>query len=82
MYKTYGKEVMVMFFLLYGIAHFLCVSSFALVLFWLELLTLEVFIILSPEILVNLFPFFNGVSFLFYRFLKSGVTNELKSLFY
>ena len=25
-------------------------------------------------------PFFNGVSFLFCRFLKSGVTNELKNL--
>ena len=71
-----------MFFLLYGIAHFLCVSSFPLALFWFELLILQVFIILSPEIPVNLFPFFNGFSFLFYRFLKSGVMNELKSLFY
>ena len=30
---------------------------------------------------VNLASFINGVSFLFSRFLKSGVTNELKSLF-
>ena len=29
---------------------------------------------------INLVPFFNNDSFLFYRFLKSAVTNELKRL--
>ena len=38
------------------------------------------FIIKKANIPVNLVPFFNGVSFQFCRFLKSGVTNELKSL--
>ena len=33
------------------------------------------------NISVNLVPFFNDVSFLFCRFLKSGVMNELKSIF-
>ena len=39
------------------------------------------FITKEANIPVNLVPVFNNVSFLFYRFLKSGVTNELKSLF-
>ena len=38
------------------------------------------FITKEANIPVNLVPFFNDISFLFYRFLKSGVTNEL-SLF-
>ena len=38
------------------------------------------FIIKKANIPVNLVPFFNGVSFQFCPFLKSGVTNELKSL--
>ena len=33
------------------------------------------------NIAVNLVPFFIGVSFQFYCFLKSGATNELKSIF-
>ena len=39
------------------------------------------FITKEANIPVNLVPFFNDVLFLFYRFLKSGVTNDLKSLF-
>ena len=39
------------------------------------------FITKKVNIPVNLVPFFNVVSFLFCRFLKSGVTNVLKSLF-
>ena len=39
------------------------------------------FITKKTNIPVNLVPFFNGVSFLFYHFQKSGVTNELKSVF-
>ena len=39
------------------------------------------FITKEANIPVILVPFFNDVSFLFCRFLKSGVTNELKSLF-
>ena len=39
------------------------------------------FIIKEANIPVNLVPFFNDISFLFYRFLKSGVTNKLKSIF-
>ena len=39
------------------------------------------FITKRAIILVNLVPLFSGVSFLFCRFLKSRVTNELKSLF-
>ena len=39
------------------------------------------FITKTENFPVNLVPFFNGVSFLFCRFLKSGVTDELKSLF-
>ena len=35
----------------------------------------------KADIPLNLVPFFDDVSFLFCRFLKSGVTNELKSLF-
>ena len=34
----------------------------------------------EPNIPVNFVPFLNDVSFLFCRFLKSGVTNMLKSL--
>ena len=44
---------------------------------------LEVFIIYinkKANIPVNLVPFFNGVLLQFCRFLKSGVTNELKRL--
>ena len=37
------------------------------------------FITKKANISINLVPFFNGVSFLYCRFLKSGVTNELKS---
>ena len=40
------------------------------------------FITKKANIPLKLVPFFNGVSFLFYRFLNSGVTNELKSLFF
>ena len=39
------------------------------------------FITKEANIPVNLVPFFNDVSFLFCRFLKSGVTNELKMIF-
>ena len=39
------------------------------------------FITKEANIPVNLVPFFNDISFLFCRLLKSGVTNELKSLF-
>ena len=39
------------------------------------------FITNEPNIPVNLVPFFNDASFLFCRFLKSEVTNELKSIF-
>ena len=39
------------------------------------------FITKEANIPVNLVLFFNDVSFLFCSFLKSGVTNELKSLF-
>ena len=39
------------------------------------------FITKEANIPVNLVPFFNDISFLLYRFLMSGVTNELKSLF-
>ena len=39
------------------------------------------FITKEANILVNLVPFFNDIPFLFYRFLMSGVTNELKILF-
>ena len=39
------------------------------------------FITKEANIPVNLVSFFNDVSFLFCRFLKSKVTNELKSLF-
>ena len=39
------------------------------------------FITKEANIPVNLVPFFNDIPFLFYRFLMSGVTNELKSLF-
>ena len=39
------------------------------------------FITKEANILVNLVPFFNDVLFLLCRFLKSGVMNELKSLF-
>ena len=39
------------------------------------------FITKEANIPVNLVPLFNNVSFLFYRFLKFGVTNEPKSLF-
>ena len=39
------------------------------------------FITKKANILVNLVLFFNDVSFLFCHFLKSRVTNELKSLF-
>ena len=39
------------------------------------------FITKEANIPVNWIPFFNDVLFLFCRFLKSGVTNELKSLF-
>ena len=38
------------------------------------------FITKEANIPVNLIPFFNDVSFLFCRFLKSEVTNELRSL--
>ena len=40
------------------------------------------FITKKANILVKLVPFFNGALFVFCRFLKSGVTNELKSLFF
>ena len=39
------------------------------------------FITKEANIPINLVSFFNDVSFLFCRFLKSGVTNVLKSLF-
>ena len=39
------------------------------------------FITKKANIPVNLVLFFNGISFLLYHFLKSGGTNELKSLF-
>ena len=39
------------------------------------------FITKKANIPVNLVPFFNGVSFLFCCFLKSGVTKEQKSIF-
>ena len=39
------------------------------------------FITKGANIPVNLVPFFNDVSFLISCFLKSGVTNELRSLF-
>ena len=39
------------------------------------------FITKEANIPANLIPFFNDILFLFYRFLKSGVTNELKSIF-
>ena len=39
------------------------------------------FITKEASIPVNLVPFFDDVLFLFCRFLKSGVTNELKSIF-
>ena len=39
------------------------------------------FITKEANIPVNLVPFFNDVSFLFCSFLKSGVKNELKSIF-
>ena len=39
------------------------------------------FIIIGTNIPFNLIPFFNDVFFLFCRFLKSGVINELKNLF-
>ena len=39
------------------------------------------FITKEANIPVNLVPLFNGVSFLFCCFLKSGVTNKLKSIF-
>ena len=38
------------------------------------------FITKKANISVNLVPFFSDVWFLFCRFLKSGVMNELKSL--
>lgn len=60
------------------------IASFALALFLFDLLILEVFIILSPKnpnIPANLVLFFSGASFLFWRFLKSSVTNQLKILF-
>ena len=39
------------------------------------------FITKNANIPVNLVPLFNGVSFFFCCFIKSGVTNELKSRF-
>ena len=39
------------------------------------------FVSKKGNILVNLVPFFNDFSFLLCHFLKSGVTNELQSLF-
>ena len=39
------------------------------------------FITTKTNIPENLIPFFNGTSFLYYCFLKSGATNEPKSLF-
>lgn len=39
------------------------------------------FITKKASIPVNLVSFFNGISLLFCCFVKSGVTNELKSLF-
>ena len=39
------------------------------------------FITKKGNIPVNLVLFFIGVLFLFFHFLKSGVTNELKNLF-
>ena len=39
------------------------------------------FITKEASIPLNLVQFFNEVSLLFYRFLKSGETNELKSIF-
>ena len=35
----------------------------------------------KADIPLNLVPFFDDVSFVFCRFLKSGVTNGLKSIF-
>ena len=72
------------FLLLYRIAHFLWASTFSPALFKFELSILEVFMIFITKevhIPVNLVPFLNDVLFLFCRFLKSGVTNELKSIF-
>ena len=39
------------------------------------------FITKKADIPANLVPFFSGILFLFCRFLKSEVTNELKSIF-
>ena len=71
------------YFLIVRNCSFSQVSSFVLALFQFLLSIIEVVIILSlkKQIPVNLVPFFNGVSFLFYRFLKSGITDELKSLY-
>ena len=80
--KQISGHVFFVFFWLNEIAHFLWVSSFALALVWtFSTRGVYNFITKQTNISVNLAPFFNDVSFLFCCFLKSRVTNELKSLF-
>ena len=80
--KQISGHVFFGFFWLNEIAHFLWVSSFALALVWtFSTRGVYNFITKQTNISVNLAPFFNDVSFLFCCFLKSRVTNELKSLF-
>ena len=80
--KQISGHVFFGFFWLNEIAHFLWVSSFALALVWtFNTRGVYNFITKQTNISVNLAPFFNDVSFLFCCFLKSRVTNELKSLF-
>ena len=71
-------------FLLYGIDFFMgSIFCFSVVLVWTFNIRGAYNCILARKanIPVNLILFFSGVSFLFYPFLKSGVTNELKGIF-
>ena len=75
---------------MYGIAHFLwaayCSICYAYHTYVALVRTYNTrgvynFITKEANVPVNLVPFINYVSLLFYHFLKSGVTNVLKNLF-
>ena len=79
---------MAIFFLLYGIVHFLWATSVAQHLSCSVALIITFntkgvynFIPQKANFPVSLVLFYNGASFLFCRFLKSGVANELKNFF-
>ena len=70
------------FFIVQNCSFFMAISYANVALVWtFNTRRVYNFITKKANIPINLVPFFNGVLFLFCRFLKSGATNEIKKYF-